>query len=257
MTIPELVIAFRAALLDDLAGRPAELPTLWAELHGQGDAAVPELAALLGDPDGRVTEAAADLLEAIGTPLAVEWLVRYAVTRLHGPEGDKGAGAGQYRLLNLGAAALPALARLYPQVGPLEDRLALVHLAHQIGDPAARPLLDAALAEADSLVAGAAAEALGATGDPAAVDRLVPLLEAPAVKLRAGAVAGLALLGQPAAIAPLAALLEAPDAAVPQWASASAMPPSLHDLAAQAIDRLAGEPLGGDPARIRAWLANR
>ena len=96
-----------------------------------------------------------------------------------------------------------------------EERLALIHAAYAAGDPAARPVLERALAGDDDRLA-----------DPAAIPALVPVLDD---------------------MRPYEPWGTSPErGGVP-----------LRDRVADVIDELAGEPLGGDPERIRAWLAAR
>ncbi|NJM06899.1 HEAT repeat domain-containing protein, partial [Candidatus Gracilibacteria bacterium] len=200
----------------------------------------PAIAALLNDPARPVREAAADLIEAIGGPQATEHLVRYALANLSDPNGPRGVGPGRYRLENLGAAALPTMVRAYSDAPP-EMRLTLIHIAQRIGSPAARPMLEQALDDSDSLIGRAAAEALGSLGDPSAYEQLIQLLGSDNPHAGFGAITGLELLGNRAAIGPLEELLARGDTLVAAvTASPGAVPDTLHSAAAQAIHKLRG-----------------
>jgi hypothetical protein len=135
-----------------------------------------------------------------------------------------------------------------------EERLALIHAAYAEGD---RAVLDRALAGADDRLAEAAADALGGLGGAGARARLERLLEDESVRRRAGAVRGLRRLADPAAIPALVPVLDDTRPYEPWGTSPERGGIPLRDRVADVIDELAGEPLGGDPERIRAWLAAR
>jgi HEAT repeat protein len=256
MATNELIASLRATILAGAPSETARLNEIRRDLRLHGDEAISALAGLLDDADSRVREAAADVLEMIGSERAYDALVADSLAQLHDPSGrSKLPGPGWRRLRALGKAVLPALSRAYGSELPFETRLAMIHITQQIGDPAGLPLLEAALAEIDSRLIQAAAEALGAVGGAPAYERLVDLLGAEDRAQRIGAIEGLRRLGNPAAIEPLLAVLLGEDRTAAQWsASRPALQPTLHSAAAQAIDALAGERFGGDVDRIHAWL---
>jgi|SRR5690242_8169658 len=109
----------------------------------------------------------------------------------------------------------------------------------------------------DPRAKAAAADELGRLGGPGAREELERLLASGDPRLRAGALSGLRRLGDPRAIAAIAPLL-ADEEPIPR---ASVESPEggivpLRMLAGAVIDELAGEPLEGDPERVRAWLAS-
>jgi HEAT repeat protein len=221
-----------------------------------GPAAVEPLAPLLKDPDLRVTEAAADVLQTVGGEAAVDRLVRYALSHYQHPSGHfRTPGPGWERLQAIGPRALSVLARVYRESADFERRQRVLVAVGVIGDPGGEPILDLALSDADPRLVQIAAGMLGAVRAPKAQARLVELLRAPDVLTRFGAIQGLGALRDPAAVAPLLKVLLAPDEEVPAWwDGALAGEPTLHSEARQAIDTLTGEPLGGDVEKIRGWL---
>jgi HEAT repeat protein len=110
----------------------------------------------------------------------------------------------------------------------------------------------------DPRALAAAADELGRLGGPGAREQLERLLAAGDPRVRAGALSGLRRLGDAAAVAAIAPLL-ADEEPIPRMAQESPeggrVP--LRMLAAAVIDELAGQPLDGDPERVRAWLASR
>jgi HEAT repeat protein len=259
MTISQLVTQLREAALQSDAADAPPVKQLQETLAERGDEAVKELAPLLRDSDMRVSEAAADVLQKIASEAAYDEMVAYTLRHLDDPTGQtKLPGPGWRRLRLLGKAALPAMRRAYKPELPFATRHTMILITHQVADSAGLPLLEAALAESDPRLVESAAEALGSVGGPAAYNRLVQLLDSKDAQHRAGAIRGLGLLGNLAAVEPLLNVLLSKDSRYQGWgsgASESAM--TLHRIAAEVIDALAGEQLNGDAERIRDWLRKR
>jgi HEAT repeat protein len=110
----------------------------------------------------------------------------------------------------------------------------------------------------DPRATAAAADELGRLGGPGAREELERLLAAGDPRLRAGALSGLRRLGDAAAIPAIVPLLddERPIPRAGEESPEGGRVP-LRMLAAAVIDELAGEPLDGDPERVRAWIASR
>lgn len=234
----------------------ARLRELQRTLAQGSDEAVSQLSLLLVHPDLRVSEAAADVLQTIGSERAYDALVAHALRHLDDPTGQtKLPGPGWRRLRLLGRPVLPALGRAYRSELPFETRVTTVFIVQQIGDPAGLPVLETALQDADFRLVEAAAEALGGVGGSSAYPRLVELLHSPHPQHRLGAIRGLALLGNPTAVKPLLEVLRTDDRRCVQWGPArTGSSSTLRKTASDAIDTLTGERLGGDISRIRAWI---
>ncbi len=252
----QLIADLRTAVLKSRSAKAPRVKDLQQTLQKYGDEAVEALEPLLHDRNIRVSEAAADVLQAIGSERAYGELVAYALRHLKDPtERTKLPGPGWRRLEALGKAVLPAMRRAYADQ-LFDTRLSMIRIAQQIGDPAALPLLEAALAEPDSRLVEAAAEALGRVDGPAAYERLVQLLASKDVQHRLGAIRGLELMANPAAVEPLLGVLLAEDQPYVQWGASplASVTATLHHAASRAINVLTGEPLNGDVARIRHWV---
>lgn len=253
MNTQELIEELRENLLS--ATDSAGVSDLLHKIAQRGDEAMAPLEPLLSDPSAAVREGAADVLEMIATDAAYDNLVGFALRHLKDPsQQTKLPGPGWQRLRRIGRPVLPSLTRRYDSSLPFETRLAMIFIAQQIGDPAARPLIDRALNEPDARLVEAAAEALGAIDGPGANERLVQLLQSPEVHHYAGAIRGLKLLGDPSAVRPLFEALPSSDETIPQWGASSGMPASRRALILDAIDSLTGESFNGDTDRIREWL---
>ena len=252
-----LVHAFReaAVALAANAEQGANYQIAREALLARGVEIADDLASLLNDPDLWVSECAAEVLGEIGSERAIDRVVEYSLLHLADPTGlSRERGPGWGRLLALGKAALPAMTRAYSQA-PNETKLLMIHLVQYMGDPAGKPILDQALAEADGVRARAAAEALGSLGDPTVYQRLVELLKSGGVQQRCGAIAGLRRLGMVAAVEPLLEVLEGEDEVVPvSGPSPGAVRETVHDAAATAIAELTGQWFGKDVRRIRDWI---
>lgn len=259
MAANHLVAQLREAARDSSSPDTRRLRDVQRTLQHHGDQVVPALAPLLDDPNPRVGEAAADVLQAIASDRAYDRLVAYALRRLDDPSGrTKLPGPGRTRLRTLGPAVLPALARAYGGEPEVQTRLAIIHLVQQIGDAAGWPVLEQALADGDPRLVEAAAEGLGQIGGPDAYDRLLRLLTSDDVQHRAGAIRGLSDLGNAAAVEPLLAVLVTEDQPPASWGpSPEAEPDTLHELAADAIYCLTGEQFDGEVDRIRGWLTRQ
>jgi len=256
MSINQLVASLKAVVLASESPDDVRVKQLQRALQEQGDASVDSLAGALRDPEVRVSEAAADVLQAISSDRADEVLVRYALGQLADPTGrTKIPGPGWRRLQALGKRALKFLIRAYGPDQPLQTRLSMIDLVRQIADPDGLLLLETALAEDDSRVVQVAAEALGRIGSPDAFERLLELLGSENVQHRLGAIQGLQELGNSAAVEPLLGLLLAEDEPYAVWwPSPTAGPHTIHHAARQAIDALTAADFDGDVPRIRAWV---
>lgn len=233
----------------------AAVGDLSQKIAGRGDVVIAELEPLLSDSSTAVREGAADVLELIGTSAAYDKLVDFALRHLKDPsQQTKVPGPGWQRLRHAGKPVLAAMTARYDSSLPFDTRLAMIFIAQQIGDPAARPLLERALVESDPRLVEAAAEALGVVDGPGALERLVQLLQSNEEHFRAGAVRGLKLLGDQAAVRQLFEALASSDQTVSHWGASSGVPSSMRDLILNAIDSLAGESFNGDTNRIREWL---
>jgi len=234
----------------------SKIKTLGNDARQLGDKAVQEISALFKNGEFQVREAAADLLEEIGSEAAMDALVTYGIENLNDERGTfKLPGAGWVRLRTAGRKILPALARAYKAVLPVKTRLNMIHIAHQIGGVEALQLLEIALKETDPRLIQAAAEALGRVGGGAAYSRLVQLLFSDIAQVRFGAIQGLQLLGNPKAIRPLLKVLLVKDYPIQQWWSGrDAIPLSLHRAAAEVIDALACQSFNGDIDSIQQWF---
>lgn len=238
-------------LIEELRRTSSPDRDLLQKIAAGGDEVIAPLEPLLSDPSIVVREAAADVLDLIGTDAAYDTLVHFALHHLEDPSRQtKLPGPGWQRLRRIGAPVLPAMTRRYDSSLPFETRLAMIFIAQQIGDPAARPLVDRALNEADGRLVEAAAEALGVVDGPGALERLVQLLQSN----EAGAIRGLKLLGDQAAVRPLFEALASLDQTISHWGASAGMPVSRRDLLLDAIETLTGESFNGDANRIREWL---
>ena len=93
----------------------------------------------------------------------------------------------------------------------------------------------------------------GKFGGSEACPLLVERLRSEDPALRGAAIAGLRLSRDRGAVAHLIPILLAHDGYLHSNYNLPAKP-TLHEEASFAIDELAGEPIGEDPARARAWL---
>ena len=238
-------------LIEELRSTSSPDRDLQQKIAAGGDEVIAQLEPLLADSSIIVREAAADVLELIGTDAAYNTLVDFALRHLEDPSHQtKLPGPGWQRLRRIGVPVLAAMTRRYDSSLPFDTRLAMIFIAQQIGDPAGRPLVDRALNEVDGRLVEAAAEALGVVDGPGAFERLVQLLQSNEV----GAIRGLKLLGDQAAVRPLFEALASPDQTISHWGASAGMPASRRDLILDAIDSLAGESFNGDANRIREWL---
>jgi len=143
------------------------------ELAALGEPAVPALVAELGSQDEAVREGAAETLEKIGSPRAVEGLVAALSdesSRVRSSVVDALGAIGDSR----------AVPRLIGMISDANDAVAssAVDALGEIGDARAVEPLRAALARATGRVAKAsAAEALGKIGEPSAVPDLIEALD--------------------------------------------------------------------------------
>jgi HEAT repeat protein len=257
MSLDELITELRTVALSNNKPDDLRLHELKQALQAQGAQGLRGAVELLRDPDLRVSEIAADILEMIPGEAVAEELVAYALNHLTDPTGrSKMPGPGWRRLRRLGKAILPALCCYYSEQPSFDTRLAMIHIVQQIGDPAGLPLLEMALTDADPRLVEAAGEALGQVDGAGAYDHLTRLLDSENVQYRLGAIRGLGLLKNSAAVEPLLNVLLAHNQPYVQWESSptGTKLPSLQHAAAEAIDTLTGEPLRGDVARIRCWI---
>ena len=224
---------------------------LQQKIAARGDGAIAQLEPLLSDPSTALREAAADVLELIGTDAAYDKLVDFALHHLKDPsQQTKLPGPGWQRLRRIGKPVLPAMTQRYASSIPFDTRLVMIFIAQQIGDSAARPLIDRALNEADERLVEAAAEALGVVNGPGAFERLVQLLESNQV----GAIRGLKLLGDRSAVRPLFEALALPEQMISPRGASVGIPMRRRDLILDAIETLTGESFHGDTNRIQEWL---
>lgn len=254
MTTEELVGELRRTLLDDTADS-ATISGVGRRIEERGNATIAQLDPLLSDSSAKVREGAADVLELIGTEVAYDKLVDFALLHLKDPsQKTKLPGPGWQRLRRLGKSVLPALVRRYDSSLPLDTRMTMIFIAQQIGDPAGRPLVDCALDESDGSLIEAAGEALGVVDGPDAYERLVELLTKDDVHYRLGAVRGLERLKNQAAVRPLLEAVASSDQTIPLRKPSSSGPGRLSDLICDVIESLTGESFDGDTNRIREWL---
>ena len=251
MRVPRLL-----ALVLALAGCAKSFDELAADLHDEDPfvremaavalgrsaraEAAPLLLATLADERPAVRAAARDALAALGPPAVPELLARLGTGASHAGEADA-------RLLDLALVFDPTLDAVAPQVRALQrghyDRKLLVvfEVIDAIGEPAVAPLA-AALAAPDTLVAAAAADALGSLGPratPATPALLAALRRPEPVVVRAAAGA----LGQigPERDEVLPALLEAARGT----AETAAVDAAVRGL----LRRIATDPARGEAAR--------
>jgi HEAT repeat protein len=254
MTTVQLIDELLAATLQEPADA-TRIRDVQQSLAKQGDEAIRQLDSLLVDSSANVREVAADVLELIGTETAYDKLVEFALRYLDDPTHQtKLPGPGWRRLRQLGKPVLPAMARHYDSSLAFATRLVMIFIAQQIGDPAARPLIDRALSEYDPRLVEAAGEALGSVDGPDAYDRLLQLLNSKDDRHRLAAIRGFGRLGSKAAVRPLVEALASAD----QTASAGGGSRrderfTVREEIAEVIDSLTGESLKGDVNKIRAW----
>ena len=254
VTPEQLAEVLRSAVLNE-GTESNSVDALKGKLSELGDGAIPQLDRLLADPSLVVSEAAADILESIGSQVAYDKLVEYALRHLEDPTGQtKLPGPGWVRLRRLGPPVLQAMARQYDSSLPSSTRLAMIFIAQQIGDPAELSLIEQALAESDSRLVEAAAEALGTLDSQEAYERLIQLIRSSKARHRVGAIRGLRRLGNKQAVRPLFDAMTSADQTVVASGASSAETRTERQLISDAIDSLTGMSLNGDPDRIRAWL---
>ena len=253
-------------LIDELRAAALEGPSDSVRLHDakqnvahSGEAVVGELDPLLSDSSVDVREAAADVLEAVGSQSAYDKLVEFSLRHLEDPTHQtKFPGPGWKRLRRLGKPILAPMARQYRSSLPNDTRLAMIFITQQIGATEGRPLIDRALTESDPAIIEAAGEALGAVDGPGAYDRLLELLNSTNDRRRVGAVRGFERLGNTAAVRPLLQELISANQPVPSSGTSSPeAAKSFRSLVADAIDAITGESLRGDVRKIGDWLNAR
>lgn len=252
----------------------AEREQIKRALVTQGQDAVPDLCLLLASPELALGEAAADTLQAIGTPQATDAVVEYSLRALINPADDRDDdGPGRYRLLSLGAAALPGMMLAYTQhatARPLmrEHARYMMKLVEVAGaavlKSAGLPLVDLGLKSLYGDVVLVAAIARGRIGGHMALPQLLSLLDIRMVQIQMrgrvnplyGVVVGLEALGDPAAVEPLFNLLErlGPEPQDVASIAARTVQPPLQSAIQRAIDKLTGQSMKGDMKRIREWL---
>lgn len=257
MSLKQIGSDLRRAVLESGSSESPRVKELKQIIQRHGDKAIGELTSLLHDPDIRVSEAAADLLQGIPNESAYNELVAYALLHLKDPTGKtKSPGPGWRRLRAIGKSVLPSMSKAYASELPFETRLSMIHITQQIRDPAGIQLLEAALKESDFRLVEAAAEALGRVDGPLAYDLLVKLLDSENVQHCIGAIRGFKLLGDKAAVKVLLEVLLREDQPYKLWATSSESPvnTTLHYAAANTINLLTGEQLDGDVGRIRIWI---
>jgi HEAT repeat protein len=254
VTTEQLVNELRAATLHDPQSR--RVREVKQALADRGEGVLAQLGSLLIDSSLDVREGAADVLELIGTEIAYERLVDFALRNLEDPaKQTKLPGPGWRRLRQLGRPVLAALERAYRSSLPFDTRLTMIFIVQQIGDPEGQPLIARALSESDPRIVEAAGEALGSIDGPQAYERLVELLNAPDIHHRLGAIRGFQRLGDKAAVRPLFERMTSEDETIPAWGgSRGAAGSNLSALIADVIDSLTGAPLKGDINNIRSWL---
>lgn len=255
MTTVQLFNELRAAALQDPSDA-SRLRDAKQNLAARGDETVRELDSLLGDSFTEVREAAADVLESIGSEEAYDKLVEFSLRHLQDPSHQtKLPGPGWKRLRRIGKNILPSMARRYHSSLPFDTRLTMIFIAQQIGAPEGRALIDRALSESDPRIIKAAGEALGAVDGPGAYDRLVQLLSSRHELHRLGAVRGFERLGNPSAVRPLLEALVSADQTVPSAVPSSSEGAfSIRAAIADTIDSLTETALRGDVKKIQVWL---
>jgi HEAT repeats len=196
----------------------------------------------------------------LGTPRAttIEERTRQAVKHL--TDGPFGYGGGFTVLVELGPGAFPTLKRLIDQ-GDVVDPDELVRIAQAIGrrkSPLGEPVL-LAIVGANKALEPEVLIALGEIHAPSALSRLRAALHSPSASLRAAAIEGMAQLDDARAVADLLEIIEQRDVRASSLARANPdrYPARLDERAAEAIDHLTRQKLGGSPARIRKWLTTR
>lgn len=271
---PGATIEIAERLAAQLYAPESETGKIKLELVKHGGIAVPSLLKLLTDEDLLISEAAADVLQSIGSRQArdavMEYSLRTLVLPIDGSRSDDGPGYS--RLEDFGVAALPQIMRSYRENAarrPLEDKHArqmmkLVFIASFLPERAGLPLIELALNSAYGDVVSAASSCLGKLGGSGALAKLIPLVDKNNARIeyegrrdyRLGVIEGLVKLGDPAAIEPLfnyLVLLGQPPRDMAFLAAVS-LRPSFQTALVRAIDKISGQILKGDFARIRAWI---
>ena len=237
-----------------------------------GEAAARRLYPLLVVNNERLNESAADILQAIGTPEATDAVIDYCLRTLANPGGGKDDdGPGRFRLYHFGVVAFPKMLQAYRKYAaqPLlrehyRYMMKLVEVSHAMPGDTALPLVQEALSSSYGPVVSVAAQSRGKIGGPGALAELLSLLDISKSKIlmsgpndyRHGVIEGLKLLGNRAAVEPLLNLLIQLGPLSQDAASVAArmLRPPIHVTIVEAIDKLTGQNLRGDVARIRQWL---
>lgn len=261
---------FRANLLVEPLRAPA-LVRIQDRIVSQGAPAVPMLLPLLADPDLRVSEAAADVLQRIREPTAQQAVIAYSLRHLlDEPRKTKRIeGPGYDRLVAIGAAALPAVTTEYDRREPSHDinyLATLVSVAAAMPERAGLLVVKRALRHPCGSVAATAAGALSTLEGRTALPRLVEFL----AERPMGCIEGLGGYGRCSAGVHALAGLNTADAVEPLLDLILRLPQETEEArfhrlaysgrsncreeAIAAFDRLAGVEMKGDIPRIRSWV---
>lgn len=262
--------SYRASLFESGNAPQTGLQELQQQIFRLGDAATPALLSLLEDPDWRVNEAAAEILQPTPAPRVQAALIRYCLRRiLDIPRMTKHLeGPGYHRLLKFGVAALPAIDQAFNSSAHRDDTdylASLVSVLAAMPNQAGLPLITKAVHHPCAPVAARAASELPRIAGQAALPLLVELLErkptgCPAIPGRilecVCAVDALRQLGNPEALEALLRLLIRLGPLTEEQARRNLFRsyPDCRDAARDAIDALTGQKLHGDPTAIRNWI---
>ena len=226
-----------------------ELDAVKRALGARGAEAVPEAVALCEDPDARVSEAAADVLEEVGSDDALDAVAVYASSWV---ENEKAWRRRRERLKRLATRSIAPLERRYRKATDVSERASILDAILPCGR-SALPIVRLAVDDPDLRLQGQAEWMFGLLGGSEACPLLVERLRSDDVRLRIAAIAGLRASRDRGAVAHLIPILLAPDRDLHNNYHLP-VNPTLHQEASAAIDELAGEPIGEDPVRARAWL---
>jgi len=231
--------------VDPLIGVLRDWPSMYSvgrSLKEIGEPAVEPLIAALTDDNSVVRAAAAKALGSIEDPRAVEPLIlalgdedpqvrKNAVTALRWIQDPRAVepliGSLKDEVREVREGAVQALGRLRdpravdPLIGVLRDWPSMYSVGRslkEIGEPAVEPLI-AALADDDSAVRAAAAEALGSIEDPRAVEPLILALGDEDPQARKNAATALRWFRDPRAVGPLIGALKDEDKGVQREAA--------------------------------------
>lgn len=262
--------SYGARLFESSNEAQTGLKELQQQILSLGDAATPALLSLLEDPDWRVNEAAADILQTNPAPRVQAALIRYCLSRLLDvPRMTKHMeGPGYHRLLKFGVAALPAIDQAFNSSTHRDDTdylASLVSVLAAMPNQAGLPLITKAVHHPCAPVAARAASELPRIAGQAALPLLIELLERKPTGCLAipgpilecvCAVDALRQLGNPEAVEPLLRLLIRLGPLTEEQARRNLFRSyrDCRQVAGEAIDALTGQQLNGDPTAIRNWI---